>query len=80
MNAIEFSGKIENGLIKLPLQYSQRFDNFEARILVLFNPKPDTLNQKKKLKELFAKAHTRNIFSEIVSPVQWQKQIRDEWE
>ena len=35
---------------------------------------------KQKLLSAFQEAQNLNIFSDIDNPVEWQKQIRDEWE
>jgi hypothetical protein len=39
MNAIEFSAKIKNGVIKIPQQYLQNVQNGDAKIIVLMREK-----------------------------------------
>jgi hypothetical protein len=79
MNALEFSTKIEQGLIHLPEQY-HAYDNAYVRILVLIETPQFQPSKKQKLLEAFKKVQTRKLFATINNPVLWQKKLRDEWE
>lgn len=79
MNAIEFSTKIHQGIIKLPYQYEEEYENMEAKVIVLFERKDKETPQKEKLKAIFSNMKSVNMFSSIEDPVAWQKQQRDEW-
>ena len=79
MNALEFSTKIEQGLIHLPEQY-QAYDNAYVRILILIETPPIQVSKKQKLLAIFKKMQRRNIFVSIENPVLWQKKLRNEWE
>lgn len=79
MNALEFSTKIEQGLIHLPEQY-HAYDNAYVRILVLIETPPFQTSQRQKLLESFKKVQERKIFATIENPILWQKKLRDEWE
>lgn len=79
MNALEFSTKIEQGLIHLPEQY-QAYDNAYVRILILIETPPIQVSKKQKLLAIFKKMQSRNIFVSIENPVLWQKKLRNEWE
>ena len=79
MNALEFSTKIEQGLIHLPEQY-HAYDNAYARILVLIETPLSHPTKKQRLLESFKKMQNRKIFSTIENPVLWQKNLRDDWE
>lgn len=46
MNALEFSGKIEHGMIRLPKRYEE-YENSYVRIIVLIE-EPDNFLKKKK--------------------------------
>jgi hypothetical protein len=79
MNALEFSTKIEQGMIYLPKQF-QEYNNTDVRIIVLIESKPIQVSKKEKLLATFKKMQHRKMFATISDPVQWQKQLRDEWE
>ena len=82
MRAIEFETKIQNGLIVLP----QRYNNFNAkrtRIIVLIADDDDyslMLQKKERLRLAFKKLQEVNPFKDIIDAVEWQKQLRNEWE
>ena len=82
MRAIEFETKIQNGLIVLP----QKYNNFNAkrtRIIVLIADDNDyslMLQKKERLRLAFKKLQEVNPFKDIIDAVEWQKQLRNEWE
>ncbi len=79
MNALEFSTKIEEGLIHLPKQF-QEYDNTFVRIIILVETPQTHVSKKEKLLATFKKMHEHKLFSSIENPILWQKQLRDEWE
>jgi hypothetical protein len=79
MNAIEFSGKIEQGSIKLPLQFSD-FENANVRVIMLFDEQSVLVAKKERLKLVFQQMEHQSMFSKIEDPLYWQKQVRNEWE
>ena len=79
MNALEFSTKIQEGLIHLPKQF-QEYNNTNVRIIVLVESQPVQVSKKAKLLATFKKMQHRKMFVSIENPVLWQKQLRDEWE
>ena len=78
MNALEFSTKIEHGLIQLPKQY-EAHNNIFSRIIVLIEPLLENVSKKEKLLATFKKLQQTPIFDSIENPVTWQKKLRDEW-
>lgn len=78
MKAIEFQTKIENGIIKMPFQYSD-YANSYVRVIVL-TPESEAKTGKKALLNAFFKLQEKDIFKRITNPVKWQKQLRNEWE
>jgi hypothetical protein len=78
MDALEFSTKIEQGVIHLPEQY-HAYDNAYVRILVLIETPPSPTPKKQKLIEAFKKVQAQEVFATIENPVAWQKKLRDEW-
>ncbi|MES2766827.1 MAG: hypothetical protein V4642_13215 [Bacteroidota bacterium] len=79
MNALEFSTKIEKGMIRLPEQYN-KYENTYARIIVLLDVPDDLLSKKKALLTAFKKMEGHDMFSSIDDPTGWQRKVRDEWE
>jgi hypothetical protein len=79
MNAIEFSGKIEQGSIKLPMQFSD-FENANVRVIMLFDEQSVLVAKKERLKLIFQQMENKSMFSKIEDPLFWQKQVRNEWE
>ena len=79
MNALEFSTKIEQGLIHLPKQF-QEYNNTYVRIIVLVDTPSVQVSKKEKLLATLKKMQQFNMFSSIENPVLWQKQLRNEWE
>jgi hypothetical protein len=80
MGVIEFSGKIEHGQIRLPVQYAG-YNNAQVRVVVWINsPASSDISKKERLRIAFQKMKNINMFSKIQDPVAWQKQLRDEWE
>ena len=77
MKTLEFSTTIENGIIHLPKQY-EAFNNVKARIVIV-SEEEQMVTKKARLLAIFKKLQTTTIFQEIVNPVEWQKNLRDEW-
>ena len=79
MDAVEFSGKIEGGVIRLPKEYGE-YDNTYARVIVLVDKPADVLTKKEKLMKALHAMKKVDMFSKIDDPVSWQKKQRNEWE
>jgi len=79
MNAVEFSGKIKKGLIKVPKEF-ENFDNASVRIILLFDDEVTIDSKKEKLRNTFNKMKNETMFASVQNPVSWQKKLRDEWE
>lgn len=79
MQAIEFSGTIEGGVIRLPEQYSN-YNNQNARVILLIQPQEKVPSQKKRLATIFQKMKSKKMFRKISDPLAWQKQLRNEWD
>ncbi len=79
MDAIEFSGKIEKGLIRLPKQY-EGYDNSQVRVIVLIDASKNIVGKKERFRNALKKMEKVNMFSKIQDPVAWQKEIRNEWD
>ncbi|AFM03951.1 hypothetical protein Fleli_1529 [Bernardetia litoralis DSM 6794] len=83
MEALEFKGKIERGMIRLPSEYKE-YDEKQVRVIVLMNdktenPNSNVLDKKEKIRLALQKMATTTMFSKIDNPVLWQKKLRDEW-
>jgi len=80
MKTIEFETQAENGIIKIPPQFSD-FDNSKIRIIILTKEEDvEYKSKKQKLKSLFKQLEKKDIFRKINDPVKWQKDLRNEWE
>ena len=82
MRAIEFETKIQNGLIVLPQQYNN-FNAKRTKVIVLVADDDDfsqALQKKDRLRLAFKNLQEVNPFKNVLDIVDWQKQIRDEWE
>ena len=80
MQALEFQTYISNGIIKIPIDYRYRdYNNKKVKIIMLL-PEETGNYDKQELLSAFKSAQKLNPFSDIKNSVEWQKQIRDEWE
>jgi hypothetical protein len=77
MDSLEFTTKIEHGVIHLPKEFEE-YDNAVARVTVTLEP--TETSQKEKLAALFAKMRGVKMFENIENPTEWQKKLRDEWD
>ncbi|MBI5219023.1 MAG: hypothetical protein HY958_08845 [Bacteroidia bacterium] len=78
MQAIEIKTNAHNGYIKLHVPIQEK----EVRVIVIWDNEND--NEKnydiKLLKNLVHQASKADVFSTITNPVEWQRQIRNEWQ
>ncbi|MEL7221128.1 MAG: hypothetical protein AAGJ93_07400 [Bacteroidota bacterium] len=77
--ALEFSSIIQEGVIRLPVEYGD-FNNQRAKVIVLLQPDEEPLLQRERLVAIFKEMENQTMFSDINDPVTWQKQLRNEWE
>ncbi len=81
MRALEFETQIHDGVIVLPQQYKRLSVNKSRIIVLLVEDNVEPLNQQKdNLRLAVQKLQEINPFKTINNPVEWQKQLRDEWE
>lgn len=79
MKALETILKVQNGEIHVPIA-DPNMENTSVKVIVMWEEavsKPE--EKKERLLALQAKAKKSGLFSDIIDPVQWQKQLRDEW-
>jgi hypothetical protein len=79
MNAVEFSSKIEKGKIILPEEY-KNYNDTSVRVIMLFDDTESVVSKKESLLFTLNKMKNEKMFTTIINPVLWQKQIRDDWE
>ena len=70
MNSLEFTTKIEHGVIHLPKEFED-YDNAIAHVTVTLDV--EETSQKEKLAVLFAKMRGVKMFENIENPTEWQK-------
>jgi len=78
MQAIEFNSLISGGMIKIPFDI-KLYNNRKVKIIMLFIEENENYD-KQDLLLAFENAQKLNVFSKIENSVEWQKQLRDEWE
>ncbi len=79
MNSLEFTAKIEHGVIYLPKEFEE-YDNAVARVVVSIESVDEKKARKERLLAAFKKAQEANLFAEIENSVEWQRKLRDEWD
>jgi len=82
MKTFEFQAEVKNGTIVLPRQFN-KYSVPKSKIIVLVLDDNSTSNAKpknEKLEQAFIRLQEVNPFRNITNAVDWQKQIRDEWE
>jgi len=79
MNSLEFTTKIEHGVIHLPKEFEE-YENAVARVKVTLETTEDKQAKKDRLFAAFEKLAEANPFADIENPVEWQRKLRDEWE
>ena len=81
MKSIEFETTIRHGLIHIPSRY-KNMENTQAKVIVMINESSEEEKNYDQilLLEMFGKANKIGLFNETVDSVNWQKQVRDDWE
>jgi hypothetical protein len=79
MNSLEFTAKIEHGVIHLPKELED-YDDAVAHVTVILETPEDKKAKKDSLFAAFKKLAEANPFADIGNPVEWQRKLRDEWE
>jgi hypothetical protein len=79
MEALEFSTKIEDGIIRLPKQFEE-YDNTVVRVIILAEKPQIFPSKKEKLRAVLKKMQEKDIFRSVSNPVEWQRRLRNEWE
>lgn len=79
MSTIEFEVQAKNGIIKIPDQYKE-LENAFLKIQIQPRSMTSENNRKLMIKHLLEKIIRKNVFKNITSPDQWQRDLRDEWE
>lgn len=78
MMTAEFSIKIEEGIIRIPVHLETYNDSF-ARVILITEESASLAERKRKLKEVVMKMQEISAFNSVDDPVVWQRQVRDEW-
>ena len=79
MNSLEFTAKIERGVIHLPKEFED-YDNEIAHVVITVETSDDKKTKKEKLLTALKKAQEAGLFADIEEPVKWQRELRDEWD
>ena len=79
MNSVEFTTKIEHGVIHLPKEFEE-YEDAVAHVTITLETSEDLKAKKDRLFAAFKKAKEAGLFAEIEDPVKWQRALRDEWD
>ncbi|MCW5961361.1 MAG: hypothetical protein KIS76_14445 [Pyrinomonadaceae bacterium] len=79
MDSVEFTTKIEHGVIRLPKEFEE-LDDQVAHVTLTLETAVDAKEKKERLFAAFKKAQEIGLFSEIEDPVKWQRELRNEWD
>ncbi|HLP46610.1 MAG TPA: hypothetical protein VK469_11710 [Candidatus Kapabacteria bacterium] len=81
MLAVEFETHVKNGMIQIPEKYREMAEGL-LKIIILKQEQKTIVSSRNKcphLKKLLTQIRRKNIFQAINDPVEWQREIRDEW-
>ena len=79
MSTIEFEAQVKNGIIKIPDKY-KGLENSFLRIKIQPRTMKSENNKKLIIKNLLERIIRKNVFKNITSLEEWQRNLRDEWE
>ncbi len=79
MNSLEFTAKIEHGVIHLPKEFED-YENAVAHVSITLETPQEKKTKKENLLKAFKKAQKAKLFAEIENPVEWQRELRNEWD
>lgn len=79
MSSLEFTTKIEHGVIHLPKEFED-YENAVAHVTITVETPEDKKANKERLFAAFKKAQEAGLFAEIENPTEWQRELRNEWE
>lgn len=79
MNSVEFTTKIEHGVIHLPKELAD-YENAVARVVITLDAPDEKKAKKDRLFAVLKKMQQANMFQDIENPVEWQRKLRDEWD
>jgi hypothetical protein len=79
MNSLEFTTKIEHGVIHLPKEF-EGYENTVAHVVITLETPEEKKAKKDKLFAVLKKMQKAKLFRDIENPVEWQKELRNEWD
>lgn len=79
MNSLEFTTKIEHGVIHLPREFEE-YNDADVHVIVNITISEETNIKKERLLDAFRDAQKADVFRGIKDPSEWQRKLRDEWE
>jgi len=78
MKTLEFSTKIKNGIIKIPERYSNLKD-IDVNVILQMEDDKRNSNQTINIISALQEIRKKKIFNKIDDPLNWQREIRNEW-
>ncbi len=79
MNSLEFTTKIEHGVIHLPREFEE-YDDAVVHVVVSVTTPEQTKAKKQRLLAAFRNVQKADVFRDIEDPSEWQRNLRNEWD
>ena len=77
MKTLEFKARVRNGTIKIP-DSDQKKINEEVNVVLSWNDSEKNYDPQK-IQSILNKLKKEKIFDKIDNPVEWQRNLRNEW-
>ena len=79
MNSLEFTTKIDHGVIHLPQEFEE-YGDAEAHVVVTVTEPEEIEARKKRLLAAFRNIQKADVFKSIEDPSEWLHKLRNEWD
>lgn len=79
MNSLEFTTKIDHGVIHLPQEFEE-FADAEAHVVITVTTPDEAAERKRNLLTSFRNIQKADIFRSIEDPSEWLRKLRNEWD
>lgn len=78
MQQLEFKVQAKNGIIQIPSKF-KKYENAFLKILIQPAVKENQDMKKQKILQIVNQIKDKQVFKNICNPLEWQKELRDEW-
>lgn len=77
MKTLEFKARVRNGAIKIPVSEQKKI-NEEVNVVLTWGETEKNYDPQK-IQLILNKIKKKKIFDKIEDPVEWQRNLRNEW-